>query len=193
MGDEFIPLINKGGGAGIQVTAYTQTLSDIEARLGNRAKAGQVIGNFNTLQMLRVRETATAELLTKQLPRVNVLTKTLVSGATDTADPSASTDFTSSSQDRVSSTGVPLLEPAHLVSLPKGQAFSFQEGGQLWKVRIPLPKPALDDVMPENLQELTHLMRACYNDNAGQWWRAASSPAAQQPDALDNVATPQAH
>jgi len=31
-------------GAGIQVTAYTQTLSDIEARIGNRAKAGQVIG-----------------------------------------------------------------------------------------------------------------------------------------------------
>jgi len=27
MGDEFIPMINKGGGAGIQVTAYTQTLS----------------------------------------------------------------------------------------------------------------------------------------------------------------------
>ncbi|MCB5365023.1 hypothetical protein H0484_14895, partial [Pusillimonas sp. CC-YST705] len=42
--DEFIPLINKGGGAGLQVTAYTQTLSDIEARIGNRAKAGQVIG-----------------------------------------------------------------------------------------------------------------------------------------------------
>lgn len=31
MGDEFIPLINKGGGAGVEVTAYTQTLSDIEA------------------------------------------------------------------------------------------------------------------------------------------------------------------
>ena len=34
MGDEFVPLINKGGGAGLQVTAYTQTLSDIEARIG---------------------------------------------------------------------------------------------------------------------------------------------------------------
>jgi hypothetical protein len=133
MGDEFIPLINKGGGAGIQVTAYTQTLSDIEARIGNRAKAGQVIGNFNTLQMLRVRETATAELLTQQLPKVNVLTKTLVSGATDTSDPEANTDFTSSSQDRVSSTSVPLIEPAHIVSLPKGQMFSFQAGGSSGK------------------------------------------------------------
>jgi len=62
MGDEFIPMINKGGGAGVQVTAYTQTLSDIEAR----TKAVQVIGNFNNLFMLRVRETATVELLTNQ-------------------------------------------------------------------------------------------------------------------------------
>jgi conjugative coupling factor TraD (TOL family) len=173
MGDEFIPLINKGGGAGIQVTAYTQTLSDIEARLGNRAKAGQVIGNFNTLQMLRVRETATAELLTRQLPKVNVLTRTLVSGATDTADPQAATDFTSSSQDRVSATGVPLIEPAHIVSLPKGQMFSFQEGGQLWKVRMPLPKPSPDDAMPKDLQELAQRMRATYNEQAGQWWKAS--------------------
>ena len=173
MGEEFIPLVNKGGGAGIQVTAYTQTLSDIEARLGNRAKAGQVIGNFNTLQMLRVRETATAELLTGQLPRVNVLTRTLVSGATDTADPQAATDFTSSSQDRISATSVPLIEPAHIVALPKGQAFSFQEGGQLWKVRIPLPCPAPDDAMPADLQALARQMRERYNDNAGQWWRAA--------------------
>jgi conjugative coupling factor TraD (TOL family) len=173
MGDEFIPLINKGGGAGIQVTAYTQTLSDIEARLGNRAKAGQVIGNFNTLQMLRVRETATAELLTRQLPKVNVLTRTLVSGATDTADPHAATDFTSSSQDRVSATGVPLIEPAHIVSLPKGQMFSFQEGGQLWKVRMPLPKPSPDDAMPKDLQELAQRMRATYNEQAGQWWKAS--------------------
>ncbi|AEJ12915.1 MULTISPECIES: type IV conjugative transfer system coupling protein TraD [Pseudomonas] len=173
MGDEFIPLINKGGGAGIQVTAYTQTLSDIEARIGSRAKAGQVIGNFNTLQMLRVRETATAELLTNQLPKVNVQTRTLVSGATDTADPDARTDFTSSSQDRVTTTSVPLIEPAHIIALPKGQMFSFQEGGQLWKVRMPLPKPASDDAMPADLQTLAARMRESYNTNAGSWWGSA--------------------
>ena len=173
MGDEFIPLINKGGGAGIQVTAYTQTLSDIEARIGSRAKAGQVIGNFNTLQMLRVRETATAELLTNQLPKVNVQTRTLVSGATDTADPEARTDFTSSSQDRVTTTAVPLIEPAHIIALPKGQMFSFQEGGQLWKVRMPLPTPASDDAMPADLQTLAACMRDTYNANAGNWWTSA--------------------
>ena len=124
MGDEFIPLINKGGGAGVQVTAYTQTLSDIEARLGNRAKAGQVVGNFNNLIMWRVRETATAELLTKQLPTVDVYSTSVVSGATDSSDPQGATAFTSNTQDRINTHSVPLIEPAHIVALPKGQAFA---------------------------------------------------------------------
>ena len=85
MGNEFIPLLNKAGGAGVQVTAYTQTWSDIVARLGDSAKAGQVMGNFNSLIMLRVRELETAELLTKQLPEVQVHSMTLVSGVTDTS------------------------------------------------------------------------------------------------------------
>jgi conjugative coupling factor TraD (TOL family) len=182
MGDEFVPLVNKGGGAGYQVTAYTQTLSDIEARISSKAKAGQVIGNFNTLQMLRVREPASAELLTKQLPKVNILTKTLVSGATDSADPHAPTDFTSSSQDRISTTSVPMIEPAHIVKLPKGQMFSLQEGGNLWKVRMPLPKMDPDDDLPSNLQELAAQMRKDYRSE-GAWW-ATSSGLATSLDAL---------
>ncbi len=154
MGDEFIPMINKGGGAGIQVTAYTQTLSDIEARIGNRAKAGQVIGNFNNLFMLRVRETATAELLTKQLPKVEVYSTTIVSGATDSSDIHGATDFTSNTQDRISMTSVPMVEPAHIVQLPKGQCFALMQGGQLWKVRMPLPAPDPDEAMPKDLQQL---------------------------------------
>jgi hypothetical protein len=68
---------------------------------------------------------------------------------------------------------VPLIEPAHIVSLPKGQMFSFQAGGHLWKVRMPLPKPSNDDAMPKDLQELTQRMRATYNEQAGQWWSAS--------------------
>ncbi|KPA91211.1 MULTISPECIES: type IV conjugative transfer system coupling protein TraD [Pseudomonas] len=176
MGEEFIPMINKGGGAGIQVTAYTQTLSDIEARLGNRAKAGQVVGNFNNLFMLRVRETATAELLTRQLPKVDVYSTTLVSGATDSSDASGSTDFTSNTQDRVSSTCVPLIEPAHVVSLPKGQAFALIEGANLWKVRMPLPAPDPDESMPRDLQALAAHMRRRYADGGGEWWSASTAP-----------------
>lgn len=178
MGDEFIPMVNKGGGAGLQVTAYTQTLSDIEARIGNRAKAGQVIGNFNNLFMLRVRETATAELLTRQLPKVEVFTTQIMSGATDSSDPQGRTAFTSNTQDRVTATSVPLIEPAHVVALPKGQAFGLIEGGTLWKIRMPLPAPDPDEVMPKDLQTLATYMRQRYTD-ASEWWDAHGQTAAE--------------
>ncbi|MDD1148814.1 type IV conjugative transfer system coupling protein TraD [Pseudomonas sp. TNT2022 ID357] len=178
MGDEFVPMVNKGGGAGLQVTAYTQTLSDIEAKIGNRAKAGQVIGNFNNLFMLRVRETATAELLTKQLPKVEVYTTSLMSGATDSSDILGRTDFTSNTHDRITTSSVPLIEPAHIVALPKGQAFALLEGGRLWKVRMPLPAPDPDEAMPKDLQQLADHMRQHYVD-AGDWWESAGLPGLQ--------------
>ncbi|EGZ7019007.1 conjugative coupling factor TraD, PFGI-1 class [Cronobacter sakazakii] len=171
MGDEFIPLINKGGGAGMQVTAYTQTSSDIEARIGNAAKTAQVQGNFNNLIMLRVRENRTDELLTTQLPQVEIYTKTLVSGHQDTADVNADQDFTSSTQDRVGTVKVPLLEPADIVTLPKGQAFALLEGGQLWKIRMPLPAGDADDVlMPESIEKIAEEMRRSYHSGES-WWR----------------------
>jgi conjugative coupling factor TraD (TOL family) len=178
MGDEFIPMVNKGGGAGLQVTAYTQTLSDIEARIGSRAKAHQVVGNFNNLIMLRVRETSTAELLTRQLPKVEVYTTSIMSGATDSSDPRAHAAFTSSTQDRVTTTTVPLIEPAHVVALPKGQAFALLEGGQLWKVRMPLPAADADDAMPADLQALASYMRQHYVEST-DWWEGAGPPGLQ--------------
>ncbi|WP_127958579.1 type IV conjugative transfer system coupling protein TraD [Serratia microhaemolytica] len=169
MGDEFIPLINKGGGAGMQVTAYTQTSSDIEARIGNAAKTAQVQGNFNNLIMLRVRDNVTAELLTSQLPQVEIYSKTLVSGHQDT-DSESGQDFSSSTQDRVGTVKVPLLEPADVVTLPKGQAFALLEGGQLWKIRMPLPAGDRRDVMlPESLSQIAEAMRRNYRSSEG-WW-----------------------
>lgn len=169
MGDEFIPMVNKGGGAGLQITAYTQTLSDIEARIGNRAKAGQVIGNFNNLFMLRVRETATAELLTKQLPKVDVATTMLASSVTDSSDPQGNSAFTSNTQERIAASSVPLIEPGHVVALPKGQAFALIEGGTLWKVRMPLPAPDGDDTLPQSVQQLIEAMRQRYCSPEA-WW-----------------------
>ncbi len=176
MGDEFIPLINKGGGAGIQVTAYTQTLSDIEARIGSVAKAGQVIGNFNNLIMMRVREDKTAELLTKQLRPVQVHTRMMVSMASDNSNVDTDIDFTSSGGDRISTESVPMLEPADIVGLPKGQAFAFIEGGHLKKIRIPLAKPEIGPEIPANILEMSKKMRARYHTSDG-WWEGVKPPA----------------
>ena len=168
IGDEFIPLLNKAGGAGFQVTAYTQTWSDVEARIGNRAKAGQVAGNFNTLIMLRVKELATAEMLTEQLPKVEVFTLMSVSGVDDSSDPTSGVDFKSRNEDRISVSEVPMLTPAELITLPKGQAFALLEGGQLWKLRMPLPVE--DTEMPENLTEIANEMARTYITN-DHWYR----------------------
>lgn len=170
MGDEFIPLINKGGGAGFQVTAYTQTLSDIEARIGNAAKASQVIGNFNSLVMLRVKEKNTAMLLTDQLPEVGVYQKTLTSGVTDVSRPGEGTDFNSNVSDQVTLVKVPMISPSDIINLPKGQAFALLEGGRLWKIRMPLPVSDDNDrFMPASLKQLADNMEKNYHSGES-WW-----------------------
>jgi hypothetical protein len=54
IGDQFIPMINKAGGAGYQVTAYTQSGSDIESGIGSKPKAGVIMDNFNTSRSVRL-------------------------------------------------------------------------------------------------------------------------------------------
>jgi len=192
IGDEFVPLLNKAGGAGFQVTAYTQTWSDVEARIGSRAKAGQVAGNFNTLIMLRVKELATAEMLTDQLPRVEVFTLMSVSGVNDSSDPSSGIDFMSRNEDRISVSEVPMLTPAELVALPKGQAFALLEGGQLWKLRMPLPDTRGDHAMPAGMVEIANEMERTYITNdqwyrvQEPWWMAVADVAAPSEEVQDS-------
>lgn len=136
--DEFIPLLNKAGGAGVQVTAYTQTASDIEAGIGDQAKAGQVSGNLNTLIMLRVKNEETAALLTDQLPKVRVYTKVAESRTTDNNDPDTPVDFVAQNADRLTEVETEMLTPADLVQLPKGQAFGLLDGGREVSGKLPI-------------------------------------------------------
>jgi len=193
IGDEFVPLLNKAGGAGFQVTAYTQTWSDVEARIGSRAKAGQVAGNFNTMLMLRVKELDTADMLTEQLPRVEVFSLMSVSGVDDSSDPGSGVDFKSRNEDRISVSEVPMLTAADMVTLPKGQAFALLEGGQLWKIRIPLPDSREDAVMPSDFEAMASAMRRSYitNDHwyrvTDHWWHGVSEAV---PDSSEQSLTP---
>ena len=160
IGDEFIPLLNKAGGAGFQVTAYTQTWSDVEARIGSKAKAGQIAGNFNSLIMLRVKEMATAKLLTDQLPEVRIVSTIVASSVSDTNDPDDFADFASRNEDRITTESAEMLSPSDLVQLPKGQAFALIHGGQLHKIRMPLPDGRDDPMMPESLAAIGGELKA---------------------------------
>ena len=125
------------------------------------------------------------------MPKVEVYTTTIVSGATDSSDIRGATDFTSNTQYRISMSSVPMIEPSHVVGLPKGQCFALLQGGQLWKVRMPLPAPDPDEVMPAYLQQLAGYMRQSYSE-ATQLWEFTSSPALQYTglpdDLLDDAA-----
>ena len=173
IGDEFVPLLNKARGAGFNVTAYTQTLSDIEARMGNSAKANQIIGNFNNLIFLRVKDSATAELLTGQLDQVDIMTVTSVSGVVDTSDPTSGVDYISRNEDSLSIRPEPMLTNADIMALPKGHAFALFEGGQLWKLRMPLPYAGDDPHFPQNLNQIADAMRRKYT-TADNWWQMAN-------------------
>lgn len=159
IGDEFIPLLNKAGGAGYQVTVYTQTWSDVEAKIGSAAKAGQIAGNLNNMIMLRVQHESTAELLTSKLPDVKIVSGTLVSSAGDIGVPGDMEDFTSSNEDRLATETVPMLQTSDLINLPKGQAFALLEGGQLYKIRLPLPLPDPNLDVPSDLVAVAEKMR----------------------------------
>lgn len=159
-GEEFVPLANKGGGAGLQLTVATQTASDVLARLGNQAKANQVFGNFNNLFCLRVLEESTARLLTDKLPqRVQVKETIQASSANDAATLTEGAHFSSHTEDRVTTTDVPLISSDDLMQLPKGQAFCLMDGGQLYKVRFPLPKNDMK-AMPENVEAIVEQLQS---------------------------------
>lgn len=137
--DSFVKILNKAGGAGFQVTAYAQTKQDMEVALGSKAKAEVTEGNLNTLIMLRVKNEETANLLVKVLPQVGVLDHTQVSMVNDMPKGEEGVYFNTTNEDRVQATTVSMLDVNDIISLPKGQAFVLVNGGELYKVRIPLP------------------------------------------------------
>lgn len=162
IGPQFKTLINKSGGAGYELTLYTQTWSDPIAELGDRAKAGQLAGNIGTMIMMGVKETETCEMFTSQLPEVNVSEVMAVSSVTDASNFDDGINFVSQNQDRISVSRVPMISPADIVALPKGQAFVMLNGSEAWKIRIPLPSKADDKDLPDDLSKLLMEMRETY-------------------------------
>jgi hypothetical protein len=117
---------------------------------------------LNSLIMLRVVNADTAQKLTDRLEEVRIATRLVASGVSDTNDPADFAEFATRNEDRVSMEKVPMLDPAWLMKLPKGQAYALLEGGRLSKVRIPLPLPHLDASIPANWSTMLDHMRNEY-------------------------------
>jgi conjugative coupling factor TraD (TOL family) len=158
IGDEFIPILNKARGAGFCVTAYTQTWSDVEARLSSKAKTGQVAGNLNSIVMFRTKEANSIEHLLSQLPKVPILRVVPASSSSDTPHGEQGIFYQSTNEDRFAHADVRLIEASDVVNLPIGQAYGLFEGGKFNKLRIPLSKEK-DDTLPAEVGALIQRMR----------------------------------
>ena len=114
-----------------------------------------------------------------------------VSGVDDSSDPMSGIDFKSRNEDRISVSEVPMLTPAELVALPKGQAFALLEGGQLWKLRMPLPDARNDAVMAESRTAIANEMERTYITN-DHWYRVQEPWWAAAPDVSESQLEPEA-
>jgi conjugative coupling factor TraD (SXT/TOL subfamily) len=167
-GPEFVPMVNKLRGSGFKITVYTQTLEDIEARTGNKAKAGQIIGNLNHAIVMRVRSMVTAKWLVDQLPEVQVNSLVQVSGASDKMGDASGADFLANNQDRVGEGKAALISVYDVMSQPRGQAFALIDGNRLHHIRIPLADSKNDPFIPESLKAVARLMKQKYRSS--QTW-----------------------
>lgn len=151
VGPHLHPMLSMAGGAGVQITAYTQTMADIEAGLGgSRSEAERIVGNFNALVMLRVRTEDTARVLVQQARMVDVVELAQTEAVADSSNPESDIDFTSSSSARLATRRVQSLEPGDVMRLPKGEAFALLESG-IWKLRIPLIQDAPEELPIESI------------------------------------------
>ena len=111
--------------------------------------------------MLRVKELATAEFLTKQLPQTQVRGLKTSSSASDRDTNRLSTEFSSRTDDQLTVSDTPLLTTANLMGLPRGHAFAILDGNNLWKVRFPMPEKS-DAFSLDTIEGVFKAMHASY-------------------------------
>ncbi|MBS9781835.1 MAG: type IV conjugative transfer system coupling protein TraD [Gammaproteobacteria bacterium] len=169
-----LPTLNKARGAGVTVTLYTQTLSDLEARLGNKAEARQMLGNLNTVMTFRVQDEETARIFTEKQPEVEVDRLVSFSSAAASSDISSGIDFTSNQQSRITQSKRLLITTNDLIQLPKGQFFITMNGNRLYKGRVPLLKQD-DSGIPDNIRAVADAMRDSYKSAIPNWYNYKES------------------
>lgn len=185
--DFAIPILNKSGGSGVRFTAYTQSVFDLEAKLGDAAKAQQMLSNFNAIIMLRVKTIETAELLTNQLPEVTISELGALSSARDNSDVTSTIHFESNNSDTIATRQVPLLQPSDIIRLPKGQAFALLDGAKLYKLRFPLMDDKKDNIpIPKDVEEICALMESNYQTSDSWYNNLRSWKSIDRPTAANN-------
>ena len=133
----FIQILNKGRGAGFQVVMSTQTLPDIVARLGDEARARQVVGNCNNLITLRIKDGDTQQFVVETFGQTWI--KTVQQSIASSVNASENIINYSGNSGQSLTFGEHDLFPQHLLGhLPNFHYIASIAGGRVIKGRLPI-------------------------------------------------------
>ncbi len=135
--DPYIQMLNKSAGAGFIYLAAIQTSPDLAARFESMDKARQMLGNFNNLVSMRIKDRVTQDFVTETFGQTYVYTQQKIH-ATSSSTEKTITHFTGSVQERVTEALEDVLPPDVLGQLPNWQYIAMVSGGRLIKGRLPI-------------------------------------------------------
>jgi len=148
--DSMIQMMNKGRGAGFQLTVATQSFSDFAAATGSENKARQVIANANNLITLRVKDGETQKFVTETFGKTiirQVMQTQNTNAISGDRDP---TNWTGGYGERLIETEMDLFPADLLGLLPNLEYIASISGGKIVKGRLPILKsdikPKLEDM-----------------------------------------------
>lgn len=134
--DPLIRILNKGRGAKLRLFVATQTIADFSARLGNKDKAVQVLGNINNNISLRVNDQETQEYITNNLPMTRIKYVMRTQGMSSNGEDPAL--FGGNHGERLMEEEAPLFSPQLLGMLPNLEYVAKISGGRIVKGRLPI-------------------------------------------------------
>jgi len=133
--EPYIQILNKSSGANFINIAAAQTVPDFAARFESMDKARQMLGNFNNLFAMRIKDRVTQDYVIETFGETYVYSKQVIMGTTSSTEKNI-THFTGSMQERVTETLDDIFPPDLLGEMPNWQYIGSVSGGRIIKGRL---------------------------------------------------------
>lgn len=135
----FVTILNKGRGAGFMCYVFTQTKSDLANKLGSQDKARMMLGNFNNLVALRLRDGDTQEYISETFDEHYVSNKSISQGTGSNSDENV-VNFGGRITESKTNTLQKAIPLDVLGKLPNFHYIASIAGGRVIKGKVPILK-----------------------------------------------------
>jgi len=165
--EKLIQLLNKGRGANFRIFIATQTLADFAARIGSKDMQEMMVGNLNSVMMLRTINPETQKALSDQLPEIPV-SYIMKTASTSLNERAADGAFGVSHGERLMQEKEPMIAPQTFGDLTDLEYFIRTPRGRLVKGKLPiLEAPESDDNQSFNIHSAQKDFDALLRPGAG--------------------------